>query len=123
MLRTHAPFPEVGSYGLKAEDSQLHLVRIIARSGDQAGIAFPLRRGASGNKTVPLAELIDATPLAAADHARLREIEQEMGQLATNGKARRQRRIEADALHSRDVYSRTLADLMKRLPPELRSAA
>ncbi|QAY77899.1 hypothetical protein [Sphingosinicella sp. BN140058] len=64
MLRTPAPFPQVGSYALTIHQDEITLARIQGRNGEDATISLPLFSGASGNRTVPLGELIDATPLS-----------------------------------------------------------
>jgi hypothetical protein len=115
MLSTPAPFPHVGSFALlidtdhPVERQRAELVRIIGREGrpvfNGARIAFPNRIGATGNKLVPFADLIDATPLTKAEE---RELTDGLGDL--RGRERLSPRLKAvkartDALRHRQVYS------------------
>jgi hypothetical protein len=119
MLKTPAPFPQVGSYALFedrrdfAQLPEMSLVRIIGLDGPasdeatRAVIAFPLRAGASGNRTVTIGDLIDGTPLTDAERAEIRTLESDMA-----GKARVAKKVLAryEALRHRDIRSRTLLD-------------
>jgi hypothetical protein len=125
MIRTPAPFPQPGSYALLVDLGQTHIVRILSRVPDaaEAVISFPARWGASGNKTVPLADLIDGTPLTADERREMRHLFEEADALAAGGRAHRQRLAEANALRQRDIHSETLERLKGTLPSQLRRAA
>lgn len=130
MLKVPAEFPEVGSYALYDQGGTHILARIVGKPPRGEGeeqivlLAFPqIQDVASGNKRVPLADLIDATPLAKADRDRIEALEREMSGLAKNGRAWSKRRAEADALRLREIRSQTLDTLIARLPQRLRPAA
>lgn len=123
MLSTPAPFPQPGSYALYELAGRTHLVRIQYRDpqGDEVTLSFPLVPDiASGNRRARLADLIDGTPLSASDLSRLHLLEAEIARLAPNGRARRARRAEIDALRERDIRSRTLAEMLARVPDRTR---
>lgn len=77
MLRTHAPFPQVGSFALFEHEGKSQLARIVGRhpADATAVISLPERPDAGGNLTVPVAGLIDGTPLTDAEAAELRQLE------------------------------------------------
>ena len=127
MLRTPAPFPHVGSFGLFTDPSlpiarqRAELVRILRMAGTMVFIAFPLRAGASGNTLVPLAEVIDATPLVRAEERELADLERDL-----RGRARPNptRATRAAALRERAIWSLVLnAELAKLYALEARAAA
>jgi hypothetical protein len=81
MLAPETPYPQPGSYALwidhdPATSRGTELVRIIRHGALTSFVAFPLREGASGNMTVATGDLIDATPLTAAEQLELRDIDQ-----------------------------------------------
>jgi hypothetical protein len=115
MLNAPAPFPQVGSYAVYVENGSTVLVRIqhrMDRFGEpHATISLPRTWRASGNKLVPLADLIDGTPLTAAESA------ERLALYARNGAAKRPRPADVeryDALRSRALAADTLADLLRR---------
>lgn len=81
MIKSPAAFPFPGCYALHVVAGAPDLVRIIEWVGPQAEngttvlVSYPLRRGASGNSQVPVAELIDATPLSANERIELARLE------------------------------------------------
>lgn len=115
MLTAPAPFPQIGAYALFYDDGdrKTHLVRIQRRHGPDAVISFPLRAGASGTRTVPLADLLDGTPLTGSERAEWRRLEAELRGMVRPGKARIDRAAE---LRLREIRSMKLADLMRDLP-------
>lgn len=117
MLKSPATFPFPGSYALHVVAGQPELVRLLEWLGNplDAGtnvlIAYPLRTGASGNTQLPLAELIDATPLNSDERIALTALEKRVA-----GKSRPRR---ADI--ARELYLRTRAvnsDAMLKLIDE-----
>ncbi len=88
MLRTPAPFPEVGSFalfvdtGLPAAQQRAELVRILRHDNINdrhfCAVAFPLRLGATGNRNVPIGELIDATPLTVPEQRELTDLQRDL---------------------------------------------
>ena len=98
MLSAETPFPQVGSYALLVdrdlppERQRAELVRIqyrhLAMPGDSAlvTVAFPLRGGADGTKRVPLAELIDGTPLASVESRRMTDLRRELAGSRVRGR-------------------------------------
>lgn len=106
MLRTPAPYPEVGAEALIVEAHRSRPVRILAR--DRVGrtpmalVAFQDRDGrygASGNKRVRLADLVDPSPLSDAEEAEYRRLDRELASKARPD-ARKARRLEALRLRS-----------------------
>lgn len=96
MLSHATPFGQVGSYGLlidrdlPAGQQVAELVRVLRKDGADVAIAFPLRDGASGNKTVPLADMIDASPLNRAETRELTELTRALfGKPSRGAKAKR----------------------------------
>lgn len=110
MLRTPAPFPEVGSYGLREEGGYTHLIRIVEpERGGEVLVAFPLVAGAAGNKRLPIGALIDATALTPAEAAELRRLEKKILRYDQTGiRVRRKDREAADALRLRFIHNETL---------------
>jgi hypothetical protein len=113
MLRTQAPFPEVGSYALlidrnlPAGQQRGELVRILRKApiSEQTTVAFPLRTGASGTRVVDHADLIDGTPLTGPEERELADLDRDLrGRLKFTAK---QKAIAArrDALRSRLIWS------------------
>lgn len=124
MLTTDAPFPQVGSYALHRDDYKTRLARIQQRQGDTALISFPCEPGASGTRTVPLAELEDATPLTSAERAELKDLGNQVR--ATRKRTREVKIAEARclALRRRDINAATLDNLRMAagLPPLAKAA-
>lgn len=123
MLQTHAPFPQIGSYGLFDHERRRQLARILARNSDDGTvvISLPERPDAGGNLTVPLVDLFDGTPLAAVEH-------QEMDALgrALHGKPVRTKRQRDDAhryeaLRLRHIHADLLADKLREDEQRLRA--
>lgn len=125
MLSTPAPFPHVGSFALFedpnliAADRRAELARIIGtrlvgegKTVDSelarasiAIVAFPNRLGASGNRTVPLADLIDATPLTKAEEREMHDIQRSLTGRDRLTKKQRQKATRAAALRKRSIYA------------------
>lgn len=117
MLNNPTPFPLVGSYALYETACETHLVRIQHRdmSGREGAalISFPGSFAASGSKTVPLADLIDGTPLTLDERAEMQATLRAMGAAAIhNSRAARAKRYLA--LRERDIRSETMQRLMER---------
>lgn len=112
MLHPATNFPQVGSYCLY-EDKDLprgerrpELARILEVGASVALIALPLREGrASGNKRVPLADLIDGTPLT--DEEKVEEVELFRAVLGKDRltPALRRKKDRHDALRQRQIWS------------------
>ena len=110
MLKIPAPFPQVGSFALLIDMNQpapqrAELVRILERTypqGSGATVSFPLRTGASGYNTVPLAGLIDGTPLTSEESAELDALRSHLSQQTRPNRKKIER---AEALRRRQIYS------------------
>lgn len=63
MLDEKTPFPENGAAALLPEGDTRIPVSIVRREGEEALISIPGRSGASGNRRVPIADLIDPATL------------------------------------------------------------
>lgn len=114
MLAVHAPFPEVGSYGLLCVDGATRLARIIARNpGDSAVVSLPELAGASGNRTVPLAQIRDGTPLSDAERAEMRHLAATPFATSKPSPAARKRDARLQALRHREIDARLLTELMR----------
>jgi hypothetical protein len=93
MLHVDTPFPEVGSFALYQDpdlpmpERRSELARIIERGVSVALISLPLRLGAGGNKRVPLADLIDGTPLTKAEERELTDLDRSLRSRVRNRSA------------------------------------
>jgi hypothetical protein len=131
LLTPETPFPNVGSYALlidcdscrsggsaqRSNDCRVghgaELARILRASVGEDGratertltatIALPLRDGASGTKTVPFADLIDATPLTGAEGKEMVDLDRELRSKPLRGRAAKQARH--DALKRRAIWA------------------
>lgn len=116
MLAQPTPFPQVGSYGLHRVQGGTRLARIQQRDcvggEDYALISYPSRTGASGNLTVPLADLIDATPLTDDENRELRALS---GELPSRRAARNAAKLRLEQLANRRIFARVLQEEMIRL--------
>lgn len=113
MLDTPAIFPDLGSYALHQEAGTTHLVRIHQhKAKGLVLVSYPARTGASGNRTLELADLLDGTPLNEAERA-------EMAALAKAVEGRRKsKRLEPqfdrlNALLMRDFYAHVIDNLAR----------
>jgi len=125
MLKTSAPYPHVGSYALLEDEGRTHLVRIIGKDpGGDVTLSFPGRyKIASGNKTVPFADLIDGTPLTAAEEAEFRQLESTIPAVPSrSAKVKAQQQRYAD-LRERSIHASTLARLLAKAQRHGRIAA
>lgn len=115
MLPIPTPFPQVGSYCLHRLEGRTVLARIQNRFDDgTALISLPLVPDvASGAPRVPVAELIDGTPLTEAERAELLRLTGELLQKKRHPKAKKDR---ADALRQRDIHAGVMARLVARVP-------
>lgn len=120
MLSAETPFPYQGSSALYIDrdlppsEQRAELVRIISRraphlpfgeTGAQSLVSFPLRTGASGNKVVPEAELIDITPLDQAERKEMAELFGHLlGRERLTPKMKRQK-ARHDALKNRSMWA------------------
>jgi hypothetical protein len=120
MIRSPADYPFPGSFALlidtnlPAEQRRCELVRIMRYDPDhgQAAVAFPLRVGASGNRVIASAELIDATPLTTAEAAELETLRDHLGMQARPNRKKIER---AEALRRRQIYGDAMRFELKRL--------
>ena len=119
MLKVASPFPQVGSYALAEIDGETLLARIIGLSGRQsdataeATISLPARRYiASGNVTLPLADLIDGTPLTPEEEAELKALEATVPAGPSRSAKVKKQQARYAALRLRSINSVTLANLM-----------
>ena len=139
MLRTPTPYPQVGSFALLVDvnlpvgQQRVELVRVMRLGVSTAAVAFPLRAGATGNTTVALADLIDGTPLTAAEEAvaerleaSLRGVRAKAGVRGTSSRASRPspaRAARYHALRERGNWSLVMsAELAKLEAREAREA-
>lgn len=118
MLTPETAFPYVGSYAVYVDLDQPppqrdELVRIQWRREGWAMVAFPLRDGASGNKTVAAADLIDGTPLTHEEKRELVELDRAL--FGRSLRTPRQKALKArrDALQSRAIWEPHLTRLLR----------
>lgn len=122
MLSSPAPFPYVGSYCLAEIDGEHQLARVLARRFSQQGaafalIGFPLRDGATGNREVAEAELIDATPLTGEEQREFHELDRALyGRTQFRTEKQKREKARRDQLRQRIVYGPILDRLMRFLP-------
>ncbi len=118
MLSTPATYPHVGSFALYIDADRpmprAELVRImrldaaslIPPAPYRATIAFPNRVGSSGNKTVPMTDLIDATPLSKEEERELTDGQRDLrGRGAELSRRLRAVKLRTEALRSRQLSS------------------
>lgn len=116
MIKSPAEFPFSGSYALHVVAGEPQLVRILEWIGPQTEgsarvlVTYPLRIGASGNAQLPLAELIDATPLDAAERIELAKLEEG---LAGKPRPRKLALAREAELRGRAVQSTVLEKLIR----------
>lgn len=112
MLRTPAPFPEVGSYALVDHRGTRTLARIQARSGDAVLVSLPLVAGAGGTRTIPADQLIDGTPLSDEEAAEKSALDKVVfgGTAPRHGTKKRRQWDRYRELVQRDIYAPLLAD-------------
>ena len=115
MLKTPSIFPEVGSWGLYEADGTAHPARVVERpSADSALISLadnPML--ASGNLTVPLAALRDATPLSLEEREERDALHTHIGRLAWPERSRKADRFRQ--LCEREVRAQHLVNLLAAL--------
>jgi hypothetical protein len=121
MLTNPTPFPQVGAWALYCTAiGKLEAVRIVGRDGlhgiGNALISFPARTGASGNATVPLADLLDPTPCSEAERAEASRLQAAQDARRRAGKSVTRRAMaRVDALRLRDIHAQKLADLLRAM--------
>jgi hypothetical protein len=126
MLKTSAEFPHAGSFALfvdstlppsqqRAELVRIQIVHFAVHPSTLVTITFPLRQGASGTKRVPVADLIDGTPLnydERREHADLERHLKGRTRLTPRLKAMVQR---AEKLRQRAIFSMVLESELGKL--------
>lgn len=122
MLSPATPFPQVGSHALLIDEAQpigsqrAELVRILRRyrmgADAPVTVAFPLRQGASGTKSVTVGDLIDATPLTGAEGREMVELSRQLTGMRVRGRAAKQARH--DALRNRAIWAPHMQRLLDR---------
>lgn len=125
MLHLPTPFPFAGSYALHIDMDQpppqeAELVRVIRRDGEECLVAFPLRRDASGTKTIRFEQLIDATPLSDDDWAELKALDRELFGRVRPNKLKAARR---EALRDRERWAPRMGALLRANAAQRRWAA
>lgn len=112
MLSSATAFPQVGSYALYEDpelprgDRRPELVRILELGATVALVAFPLREGrASGNKRLPLADLLDGTPLTAQEKREEVELFRQVTGKDRLTPRQKQLKVRHDALRARMIWS------------------
>jgi hypothetical protein len=111
LIKSPAAFPFPGSYALQEVAGDPQLVRIIEVNHGTALVAYPARFGASGNAQVPLARLLDATPLSEAERAELDALDTKLAGAARPRKADVARE---EALRLRMIRSETMKRLIEQ---------
>jgi hypothetical protein len=115
LLSPETPYPYVGSYALLEDEGRTELVRILWRREGWTMVSFPLRDGASGNKTVASADLIDATPLAFAEQKEFHDLDRALFGRSPSTKRQKALNARRDALHRRMVWAPYMERLMRQL--------
>lgn len=117
MLSAATPFPQTGAYALYLLGSELALVRIQHRHvGDRDGMAlisFPRTFAASGSKTVPLADLVDGTPLDDAERAEMNRLAGDLARAKSGARGAKAKAARWVALKQRDIHAATMADKLR----------
>lgn len=120
MLKVPAPYPQVGSYALFVDDllatelQRAELVRLQSTPLGKEGalVSWPLRVGSSGSRRVPLADLIDATPLTKAEEREMHDLDRELRGRKRPDKAKAPR---CEALRRRHIMSTVMEIELNKL--------
>jgi hypothetical protein len=120
MLKEPAPFPQVGAYALYHCAGQLQLVRIISRDVGLATIAFPLVKGASGNRTLPLVALLNSDDLTDDERIEYKDLDAKCRRSPRPSKRQWDR---FDQLKLQDLRSQTRAELVAKAAKLEKAAA
>ena len=121
MLIPQTPFPQAGSYGLYQDpelpcgERRAELARILELGASVALISLPLRDGAGGNRRVPIADLIDGTPLDAAETKELTDCFRAMHQGTGRRRNVKAARARHATLKTRAIWSGPLQRQLDRL--------
>lgn len=122
MLPFQTEFPQIGSYALIQIEGRLQLARLQERFEDgRVLISLPLvPHVATGSSRVPLSDLIDGTPLTAAEQEELRRLSAEL----TEPKRHAARKVaRASALRERDIHAELMARMVAKVPLPMRRGA
>lgn len=130
MLRTPAPFPQVGSFVLFDHEGRRQLARLVAkdlRTGEIT-ISLPERTGAGGNVTTNLESLIDGTPLTDAELAERAALESQVRPFLRGEKRARTEKQRTAlkrfvSLAERAIHSTVLAEKIARYEERQRAEA
>lgn len=126
MLNVPAAFPQPGSWALAEIRGAEEAVRIVNVVDGDAIVSMPNCCSASGNLRLPVAQLLDPTPLAPAEKAEAEALERSMVGKSRVPRAKRER---FEALTRRELHARRLAEVLDRYQrqghgtPALREAA
>lgn len=127
MLRTPAPYPNVGSWALLEEPGGTKAVRILERDGEEALISIAGEFVASANRRLPVAGLANADALTIDEAVELLAIETRIAGRARPRKADVERE---SALRHRLIRAEQLQQILAKIPArhfpaaaEARSAA
>jgi hypothetical protein len=115
MLHTPSAFPEVGSWALYQRLGLTHAARIAGLEGEGeerlATISLAdVPNASSGRLTVPLAEILDATPLTADEVEQKAALETYLGGLAAPERSSKAPLY--DALCRREAHATKLVELL-----------
>jgi hypothetical protein len=123
MLQSPTPYPYPGSYALYVDtdlpesEQRLELVRINWRQATivqvLAMVSFPLRDGASGNKTVRADDLIDGTPLTAEETREFHDLDRGLAGRSMRTAKQKAQGARRDALRKRILNAPVLARLLR----------
>jgi hypothetical protein len=122
MLSVPTLFPNPGSWALIVKEGRTLAVRIMSRERDDGlvEISDPTNPGSTGYTQAPLADLLDPTPLTAAETAEMEALEIE---LQGRSPRRTAKHLRAEALRARMVNATELERLLRRIPARQSAAA
>lgn len=115
MLPTLTAFPHPGSLALYEEDGQTVAIRIMSVEGDDGLVAVSVqgRLGASAYKSVAKADLLDPTPLTAAEKKERAEL---LAYLLRVKRPNPVKLARSNALELRAIRAPTLQHLLAGIP-------
>ena len=123
MLKAPTPFPHVGSFALLVDKTlpidqqRAELVRIMRHdpSNGWFAVAFPLRVGASGNRMVTAADLIDGTALDQDEKRELADLQRHLHGRERLTPKMKQQQVRAEALRQRAIFAVLLDSELRKL--------
>lgn len=113
MLKTPAPFPNVGAWALLEQGGETLAVRIVYRDGEIAAVAAAGQFAASAAKRVPVSTLLAADALSPDEQAEYAALD---ARLAGRARPRKADLDRFEALRLRWIRAERLQELLAAVP-------